>query len=335
MKNKLFRLFSILTALVFLLTSCDFSTGSQTREIRSLKIEAQTTSAKAGDSLTLTVKDDRNKTVDPSLLLSKSSDYSVATVGTNGEIHCIDGGLAAITVTLKNDMTVEATIPIFVEYHTQSQVAPTFTKAGVYVDAEFGKMGDLLLNFDFQIIDAVTSSSFLPLDMLFDFFSSEKYLFSMMYYRGKYEDAIICPLTSWTNANSKINTHLLTPEYVHEKMFKELGVSGADIGGSFEFYQDHILAFLKGTRADNMTYYFDHMNSDLQYRVVIKGDFDYVTNVSFYSNGVLTGLDLTVQDLMEKNFESLTTNYTYQKYYDEIANLSNLRICIEYRERAK
>ena len=77
------------------------------------------------------------------------------------------------------------------------------------------------------------------------------------------------------------------------------------------------------------------MNPDLEYRVVIRADFNYLTNMSFYSNGLVTGLGLTIQDLLKLDFNSLKENYTYQKNFDEILDISDLRICIEYREKAK
>lgn len=330
MRNNLLRIFILFIILTCFMTSCDFPT----EKICSIKMDNHHANVKPGDELTLTVKNQKKQVVDPTQLLWHSSNYSVAVVSANGTIRCVSSGPAVITATLKDDMTVTASAEIFVEYSAELPVPPTFTRTDRYVEADFGKIGDLLMDFNFDIIDAVTSSS-LPVDMILDFFHSDKYQFSMMYYQGNYQNAVICPLTDWTNMTYPINTNLLTPDYIHEKIFKELGIEGSQVGNTFEFYQNEILEFLEGNLPNDLTYYFSKMSAEMEYRVVLKGDFDHLTNIAYYSNGLLTGLGLTVEDLLGMDFDSIATNYSYQKFYDEIVNLSNLRICIECREITK
>ena len=330
MRNNPLRIFIIFIVLTCFMTSCDFSMD----KIHSIEIENHHTRAKYGEELTLTVKDEKKQVVDPAQLFWQSSDYSVAVIGANGTIRCVSSGPVVITASLKDDMTVTASTEIFIEYDAEEQASPIFTRNGIYVNAEFGKIGDLLMDFNFSIIDAVTSAS-LPVDMILNLFSSDKYQFSMMYYQGNYQNAVICPLTDWSNMTCPINTNLLTPNYIHEKMVNELGIEGSQTGNTFEIYQDQILEFIEGNLPRDLTYHFSKMSSDKQYRVVLKGDFDHLINVAYYSNGVLTGLKLTVEDLLGMDFDSIATNYSYQKFYDEIVNISNLRICVEYREMTK
>ena len=73
------------------------------------------------------------------------------------------------------------------------------------------------------------------------------------------------------------------------------------------------------------------MDDKYEYRIVVRANCEYIKNNSYYSNGLLTGLGLTIQDLVKLDFESLSKNYTYTKTYDEILNITNLQICVEYR----
>lgn len=330
MRSNLLKIFFVFLILTLLMTSCEFSTS----KISSIELEKHLTNAKIGDEIELTVRSSKDKVIDPSQFFWQSSDYSVAVVNANGSIRCISSGPAVITATLKDDMTITASTEIFVEYETEAHSSPIFTKTGTYVNAEFGKIGDLLLDFNFNIIDAVTAAS-LPLDIVLGFFSSEQYLFSMLYYRGNYQNVVICPLTDWTNMDQPAKTHLITPDYIHEQMIKELEITGYLTGSTFEVYIEDILAFLDDTLPDDKTYYFSKMSADMQYRAVLLGNFDHLTNVSHYSNGLLTALGITIDDLLNKDLASLPSNFYDQKLYDEIINLSNLRICIECREISK
>ena len=76
-----------------------------------------------------------------------------------------------------------------------------------------------------------------------------------------------------------------------------------------------------------------HFEEIMEYRIVIRGNCEYVKNQSFYSNGLLTGLGMSVADLVKLDFGSIAENYTYTKTFDEILNITNLQICLEYKPK--
>lgn len=334
MKYKFLRLFCFLTAFTLFLSSCHFSGENHTGQVLFLKIENNYANCAIGDELTFTVKDDIGNTVDPSELLWESSDYSVATVNANGLIQCLSSGSSIITVTLKNDLTIKTTAEIFVGYSIEKPAFTRINRVGEYVDGKFGTLGDHALKYGFTIVSSAISSS-LPIGILMEFFSKDKYQFSMMYYEGMLHDALIYSFSDWTNESVTIDSASLSPEKIHTAVLEGLIIDGAEMGKSYEDCYNEILALLAGKLPKDSTYHFEKMNPNLEYRVVIRADFNYFTHMSFYSNGLVTGFGLTIQDLLKLDFTSLRENYTYQKNFDEILDLSDLRICIEYREKAK
>jgi hypothetical protein len=42
---------------------------------------------------------------------------------------------------------------------------------------------------------------------------------------------------------------------------------------------------------------------------------------------------MSVWDLVNLDFGAIAENYTYTKIYDEILNVTNLQICLEYRAK--
>ncbi len=322
----------LLIALTLLLTSCISSEEEELSAVRALRIEPLPADCRRGDELTLTVKDQSGAVVDPSELLWDCSDYSVVSVNAYGVIQCRAAGPVRVVAILKSDLSVRASTEVFVGYDTVVPAFATVKRVGQYVDGHLDAIADHALKFGLNVVSAATTSS-LPIGMIAELFSKDKYQFSMMYYEGRVRDVVLYPLSDWTNETVSVNTAEITPESIHSKLLAELILDGAEMGSSYQTFREALLSLLASGLPADSVYHFNKMDQNLEYRVVIRGDFDYITNMSFYANGLLTGTGLTVQDLLKLEFGTLRENYTYQKNYDEILNVENLRVCIEYREK--
>ena len=66
---------------------------------------------------------------------------------------------------------------------------------------------------------------------------------------------------------------------------------------------------------------------------MIRADYTTYEVTDYYNNGLLTGLGLSIKDIAEWDLEKLADNYSYTKIQNEIFDVENIRICIEYRQK--
>ena len=75
------------------------------------------------------------------------------------------------------------------------------------------------------------------------------------------------------------------------------------------------------------------MDDNYEYRVVVRGDFDYGTSSHYYRHGLLSGLFNAIKDMVTSDWDEISDEWLEIRDYNEISNLSNLNIYIEYRAK--
>jgi hypothetical protein len=254
----------------------------------------------------------------------------VAAVDKKGTVYSLSGGRVNVTATLKEDASITSELSLFVPYNVSEPKSPNVVSSSEMIDASFSGMSDFLAKYGFKI---VTNSFFskLPTGVLMSFFSKDVYQFSMFERSKVAEDLLLYDLTGWTNEAVYINEPDLDAAQIYSYFCEGVDISESLAGNSFDDAVEPIKNVLDSTRIKD--YYFNEMDDAYEYRIVIRGNCEYVRNQAFYSNGLLTGLGMSVWDLVNLDFGSIAENYTYTKIYDEILNVTNLQICLEYRAK--
>jgi hypothetical protein len=278
----------------------------------------------------LSVKNDRGELIPPADIVFESSNYAVAAVDKKGTVYSLSGGRVNVTASLKADMAITSELSLFVPYNVSEPKSPNVVATSELIDASFSGMSDFLAKYGFKIATNSFSSK-LPVGVLMSFFSKDVYQFSMFERSKVAEDLLLYDLTGWTNEAVYINDLDLDASQIYSYFCEGIDISESLAGNSFDDAVEPIKNVLDSTRIKD--YYFNEMDDAYEYRIVIRGNCEYVKNQAFYSNGLLTGLGMSVWDLVNLDFGSIADNYTYTKIYDEILNVTNLQICLEYRAK--
>jgi hypothetical protein len=278
----------------------------------------------------LSVKNDRGESISPRDVIFESSDYGVAAVSKDGIVYSLSGGRVSITATLREDMTITTTSSLFVPYKVSEPKSSTVVDTSELIDSSFSGMSDFLAKYGFKVVKASFFSK-LPVGLLINFFSKDVYQFSMFERTKVAEDILLYDLTGWTNEAVYINETNLDSSQIYSYFCESVGIPESLVGNSFDDALEPIKNVVNSTRIKD--YFFNEMDDAYEYRIVIRGNCEYVRNKSFYSNGLLTGFGMSVLDLAKLDFGSISENYTYTKVFDEILNITNLQICLEYRSK--
>ena len=335
------RILLILLALTFIFSSCEatnaadetLDTSSDTTVTesvtRSISLEYKPVDSMNGE-IQLAVTDDQGQPLSPDKVIFESSDYSIATINKQGVLSSLAGGMVSVTATLKDDMSVKDTISVFAPYRVSAPKSSNVVASSQIIDEDFSGMSDFVAKNGFKVIKS-TFFSGVPIGLLINFFSKDVYQFSLFKRDKVAEDIVLYDLTGWTNEQVRISETNLDSSNIYSAFCESVDISESLVGKSFD---DALLSIEGVVRSAKVKEYcFNEMSDDYEYRIVIRGNCDYVKNHSYYSNGLLTGFGLSVQDLAKLDFESLSENYTYMKTFDEILNITNLQLCLEYRSK--
>ena len=331
MKTKILLL---ILALSLLLSSCSADGGSgdatdYVYKTKSITLECDSVDTINGE-VKLSVKNDRGESISPEDVIFESGNYGMATVNKEGIVYSLSGGRVSITATLKEDMTITATSSLFVPYKVSEPQDSNVVTTSELIDSSFSGMSDFLAKYGFKVVKASFFSK-LPIGLLVNFFSKDVYQFSMFERTKVAEDIVLYDLTGWTNETVYINETNLESSQIYSYFCEGVDIPESLVGNSFDDALEPIKNVVNSTRIKD--YYFNEMDDAYEYRIVIRGNCEYVRNKAYYSNGLLTGLGMSIQDLANLDFGSISENYTYTKMFDEILNITNLRICLEYRSK--
>lgn len=265
----------------------------------------------------------------------KSGDESILTVDSDGVITVKGSGLCSITASDKVINSIGGTVSIFVPYVINNNINSSASKVGKYVDNTEGIMYILkecstLVFKSIKNIALQKVSSLGAIKDVYNFISKGNYLFSVLEYDKTVTNGILFELTNWTNYNCMLVQDKMTLDSMHNSLQYSLGKireRGDSYSGLFKDIKTQIIEKL----SNNGTYYFSKMDPKYEYRLVVRADYNHYITTSYYQNGLLTGFGLSLSDLLDMNLKSLADNYSYQRYFDEISDITNIKICVERR----
>lgn len=171
------------------------------------------------------------------------------------------------------------------------------------------------------------------MDELLDFFvtfdDDDAYLFSTALGKYHVENEELYVLCNWTSSDVDVTNKIITDEQLSKIVCKPYNPNYQDGDSIHNFGVNTINSFISSEIPADGIYRFSQMDDQYEYRVVLRGDFDYGTSTHYYRHGLLSGLLNAIKNMSWED----VSNMTETRYYNEISNLSNLRICIEYREK--
>ncbi len=331
--KKCISFIAFIVLLSTLLTSCSLFTHEITPGSDvTLQIQSENFTCPLGDSVSLSVKDNHGNILTSQDILWNSSNHSIVSVDENGTVLAKDEGLAIITAIYKSDLSVTASVEVFVPYTVTLPEESAIEPHDQLIGDDFSGLEKFTKKHTKTILKSALSSA-IPTKLFLQFFSKDVYLFSMFKHKATAKNVVIYSFCDWTNGNVFINPNQINAEHMYTAFLTGLNITESIRGKSFEDSLSSVISAVSGNIPQDGIYHFQNMDSTYQYRVVVRADFDYLKSMEYYSNGVLTGLGLTISDLVKKNFESITNNYTYQEYVDDILNLTNAHLCVEFRKR--
>ena len=282
----------------------------------------------------LVARDKNGKELTSSSVSWNSSDFGVVSVNADGMITAKGSGLAKITATLKSDLSVRAEILVFVPYSAQDGVAEySILHIGEAIDGDYNGVVTWAEKWGFKIVKSALSAS-LPWGLVLSLVTSkDQYQFSEVILENSVENVIMYEMTDWTNGDVTVSLSDVTEEILYERLCAELEINGDEMGRSFSDCAILVKNALQSALPAGNTYYFSRMDSSMEYRVVVRGNYQHIHNISHYSNGFLEATGGTVSDIANLNFGELIENFSEQRHAEEVLNISGLSVCIECREK--
>ena len=328
------RFCACLVLLAIFLTSC--GGVSSTAEKGDITIDGQS------DGLTLDVnaeeslvaRDKNGKALTAGSVSWNSSDFGVVSVNADGKITAKGSGLAKITASLKSDLSVKAEILVFVPYNAQYGVAEySILHVGEAIDGDYNGVVTWAEKWGFKIVKSALSAS-LPWGLVLSLVTSkDQYQFSEVILENVTENVILYEASDWTSGDVTVSLSDVTAEILYERLCAELGIDGDEMGKSFSDCATLVKNVLQAALPTGNTYYFSRMDSSMEYRVVVRGSYQHIHNISHYSNGFLEATGGTVSDIVNLKFGELIENFSEQRHAEEVLNVSGLTVIIECREK--
>ena len=220
----------------------------------------------------------------------------------------------------------------FKPYDTVSSSGEKTVEAHTEFDAkQFWKdLGTVAANDAYDIACATTEKDLQDVfEGLFSFFitlsDEDAYLFSsaMGKYRIKNEELYV--ITDWTNED--VTYMDITEGKLSEVVCKPYNSEDLPNGASVNNYGVNTLnAYLHKYGPADKTFHLSQMDDKYEYRVVVRGDFNYGVTSHYYRHGLLSSL-------VTMDWKTFKGGFTETVEEADITELENLRIYIEYREK--
>ena len=293
-----------------------------------------------GDTVKLKVTKENKFRVLNRDILWYSSNPMVVAVSKNGVITVNGEGNCEIVARYKNDLSKSVTYSIAYTHKASEPIEEKRT------DLEKDDIGEDLFNlvvaFGSKYGKTIFSSNSLSNKKLVDlpifqlgsaFFGTDNYWFSYSVPRYKVEDGIVYTIADWTNRDCDFSLKDLSSTELYNSVINNIGEKDASMGKSYDDMLQKIKAELSDKMCDDsMKFNLDKMDKDYEYRVVIRADYSTITIYNQYSNGLLSGLGLALKDMATLNLSDLD-KWSIEKAENEIFEIDNIRICVEYRKK--
>jgi len=170
-------------------------------------------------------------------------------------------------------------------------------------------------------------------EMLVTFSDDDAYLFSSALGKYHVENEVLYVVSDWTNSDVDVSNKFTTQEQLSKIVCKPYNSEYQDGDSIHNFGVNSINSTISKEIPADGIYRFSKMDNNYEYRVVVRGNFDYGISTHYYRHGLLTGFVGAIQDIAHLDWDALNNEWLDVRNYNEISNLLNLRICIEYREK--
>lgn len=322
--KKLASIILIITVLI-LLVSCS------NKKIENIKIENIKEILTIGDTKKLHVVDNNEKTVSNKNVFWSSSNTNIGTISEDGIITIKKEGFFTVTAKYKDDLSISDEMDIFTPYSIVEN------KLGMVQELENGYSTTELLQsvithgykYGKMIVGSLSGK---VKDILTSFFEKDVYLFSLGAPYLKVTDGVIYTISDWTNEAVHFSIEDLNVLNLYNSVLDTL-IKDGERGESFSDLIFKIKSDLATKFVDDGCYHLEKMDDKYEYRIVIRADYISYKMVDFYNNGIITGLVMSIKDIINWDLAKVANNYCYQKVKNEIFDVRNLKVCIEYREK--
>ena len=332
--KKLISLLLAVTMLALSLASCSTSgEGSQ------LTIVDFSEAPTVGECIQLQVVNASGRSVKADQCLWSTSDPRVATVDANGLLTVKGAGYCEIRVMNKNDLSNQDTLVVFCPYEVTAPVDMLLKRA----DADGSSSGEVdyivktAVSLGKKVVNSLTGNvSMLGIaSMVLSFFAKDKYTFTLAESRYSVQNGVIYTVCDWSNDAQPFSMDQITAESLYESMDYVMNTKNQR-GDTFADLEEAVrLELVQKIPADGV-FHFDQMDDRYEYRVVIMADYTTFRMTDYYSNGAITGLGITIQEILSMSLESITdvnNNWMYEIVTNDVIDVENVRFCIEYREK--
>ena len=332
--KKMISLLLAVAMLVLTFASCGVSDGGSQLTIVDVS-EAPT----VGDCVQLEVVNASGRSVKADQCLWSTSDPKVATVDANGLLTVKGAGYCEIRVMNKNDLSNQDTLVVFCPYEVTAPVDMLLERA----DANGSSSGEVdymvktAVSLGKNVVSSLTGNvSMLGIaSMMLSFFAKDKYTFTLAESRYSVQNGVIYTVCDWSNEAQSFSMDQITAESLYESMDYAMNTKNQR-GDTFADLEEAVrLELVQKIPADGV-FHLDQMDDRYEYRVVIMADYTTFRMTDYYSNGAITGLGMTIQEICSMSLESLTdvnNNWMYEIVTNDVIDVENVRFCIEYREK--
>lgn len=339
LKEKKFFLKSLLiTAIVIVMISCGFIVTNLIKNSEFLSNGYHIQSEIIKNEYQISVINDEDKVLNTNRYTLSVNDEKIATIDERGKLKKVNGGYVKVRATsiYNNDDYIEKSI--FIPYKLSNDNTETkITKIDSDYSDFFKSLGSVVVDEAIKILCVTQESNIIKVlkelsDYFITFDKDGKYLFSSAIECCSVNNDILYVISDWTNNDIDMSNKKITEEDINSILIDKF--YNYNSGDSIKNYSvEQINSFIQSQLSKDKKYYLSKMDSNYEYRIIVKGDYRYGISTSYYRKGLLTGLVNAIGDLVEGDWDSFSNEWLNEQNYNEICDISNLRICIEYRNK--
>lgn len=324
----------VIISFILILSSC-----SGNAKMTSIRIEELDETLYVDDLKELKVKDNNDKIVPNTDLLWSTSDAKVATISKKGVVNIKSEGYVVITAKYKKDLSINTSLAILSPYDVVE--ATNEFVGGVEDDYKSAGLIDSIAKYGYKYGKMILKSLAGKVNSVFStitsFIDKDVYMFSQGTPYLNVKDGIIYTITDWTNETCHFSLDDIETIDLYESVRHNL-IEKGEQGKSFEDLLVKIKSELVNKVANDGCYHLDKMvenNPNMVYRIVIRADYVSYKMVDYYNNGLIVGAVLSIKDVLNWDLEKVANNFCYTKVQNEIFDINNIRICVEYMNQEK
>ena len=331
------KLICVALATVALLLSISACTPSSMGPINFSQMQEN---YEVGKTVTLKVEDAIGRVIDADRLYWSVDDNKIAQVTADGVLSIKGAGLVQVTAMDKTDLSNQAKIKIFCPYEMSEATETSKVKA----DEDSASSGVLdtltttLVSTGKKVVSSMTGkvSSLGIASMIFSFFDKDKYMFTLTESRHTIENGVVYTVCDWSNKGWYFDPKDVTTERIYQNLGYAFNIDNP-YGSTLEDLTIAVQNEFEGKAPNDGMYHLDLLDDKYEYRVVVLADYTTVRVRDYYSNGAITGLGMTAKELLAlelSSFDDVNNNWQYHNDFNEIVDVKNIRLCVEFRERA-